>query len=384
MEKRGRRRRTKRQVNNNRKPNDARSARIYQCTFCTDTFPAKYDWQRHEKSLHLALEKWTCAPFGGVTTTPQGGTVCVFCNAANPKPSHLETHNYGACQEKTLSERTFYRKDHLRQHLRLVHECKFDDTMENWKSATVDIKSCCGFCPKLFTTWQCRVDHLAAHFKAGADMSHWTGDWGFQPHVDRLVENSMPPYMIAQDRATMDPFSANAMLQEINMLADSHDLHIRDANCYRRLERLLSQYVKDLLEAGIMPSDKMLQDQGRRIIFDDDDPWNQTSADNAQWLEIFKHENSLGEMVDPNPIRMQDLNLHPPYVVPGGLKKAGGSMRKHAGAQDQSLFYPFPVSTTGDDSGGLLQGDGSVDILQLGFDSLDCLNPSGETGQFYR
>ena len=386
MEKGGRRRRTKRQVNNNRKTNDARGARIYQCTFCTDSFPAKYDWQRHEKSLHLALEKWSCAPFGGVATTPQGGTVCVFCNTANPKPSHLETHNFNACQEKTLPERTFYRKDHLRQHLRLVHDCKFNDTMENWKSATVDIKSCCGFCPKLFTTWQCRVDHLAAHFKAGADMSHWTGDWGFQPHVDRLVENAMPPYMIAQDRASMHPFSANAITNEASTLAagsDSQYLYIRDANCYRRLEHLLSQYVKDLLEAGVMPSDKMLQDQGRRIIFDDDDPWNQTSADNAQWLEIFKRENGLCETVDPNPIRMQDLNIHPPYVVPGGLKKAGGLARAQGGAADENLYYPFPIPT-GDDGGGLVPGYDSVDILQLQFNDLDCLNPEGRVGHLYQ
>lgn len=387
MEKRGRRRRTKRPLNNTRKPNETRSARIYQCTFCTDTFPAKYDWQRHEKSLHLALEKWTCAPYGGVIKTSQSGTVCVFCNAPNPSPSHLETHNYSACQEKTLPERTFYRKDHLRQHLRLVHECKFDDTMENWKSAVVDIKSSCGFCPKLFTTWQCRVDHLAAHFKAGADMSHWTGDWGFQPHVDRLVENAMPPYMIAEDRTSMNPFSANAMVPNANMsaaISDCPDLRIRDANCYRRLERLLSQFVKDLLESGIMPSDKMLRDQGRRIVFDDDDPWNQTPADNKQWLEIFKRENGLCETVESNPIRMQDLNMHPPYVVPGGLKKAGGPTKRQGATAEENRFYPFPVSSAGDESGGVLQGHDSVGILQLGFDEMDCLNLNGETEHCYQ
>lgn len=27
--------------------------RTYQCTFCTETFKTKHDWQRHEKSLHL-------------------------------------------------------------------------------------------------------------------------------------------------------------------------------------------------------------------------------------------------------------------------------------------------------------------------------------------
>lgn len=34
---------------------NSQAKRIFQCTFCTDTFAAKYDWQRHEKSLHLAL-----------------------------------------------------------------------------------------------------------------------------------------------------------------------------------------------------------------------------------------------------------------------------------------------------------------------------------------
>lgn len=30
----------------------------YQCTFCTDTFKTKYDWQRHEATIHLSLEQW--------------------------------------------------------------------------------------------------------------------------------------------------------------------------------------------------------------------------------------------------------------------------------------------------------------------------------------
>lgn len=33
-------------------------ARRYQCTFCTDTFKTKYDWRRHEITLHLSLEQW--------------------------------------------------------------------------------------------------------------------------------------------------------------------------------------------------------------------------------------------------------------------------------------------------------------------------------------
>jgi hypothetical protein len=43
------------------------------------------------------------------------------------------------------------------------------------------------------TTWIDRIDHLADHFKIGATMAEWKGDWGFDESTKRLVENSVPP-----------------------------------------------------------------------------------------------------------------------------------------------------------------------------------------------
>lgn len=95
--------------------------RLFQCTFCTDRFKNKYDWSRHEKSLHLSLEKWICAPLGEVITCSSSGQrKCVYCDEIEPSKEHLATHNHSACEEKGLEARTFYRKDHLRQHLRLM------------------------------------------------------------------------------------------------------------------------------------------------------------------------------------------------------------------------------------------------------------------------
>jgi hypothetical protein len=95
--------------------------RLFQCTFCTDRFKSKYDWARHEKSLHLSLEKWICAPLGEVIVDrATGKRKCVYCDALEPSGEHLATHNHGACEEKGIESRTFYRKDHLRQHLRLM------------------------------------------------------------------------------------------------------------------------------------------------------------------------------------------------------------------------------------------------------------------------
>ncbi|KAH8698768.1 hypothetical protein BGW36DRAFT_294401 [Talaromyces proteolyticus] len=295
-----------------------RGARIFQCTFCTDSFPAKYDWQRHEKSLHLALEKWGCAPQGGVMLTSDGQKACAFCREPNPTEDHLETHNYSSCQEKTMQERTFYRKDHLNQHLRLMHNVKFDSWMNQWRSTTSEIKSRCGFCDAQFTTWKDRADHLAQHFKNGADMSQWKGDWGFEPYVRRLVENAVPPYLIAEDRVSPNPYKAawpsNASNRSSSQLRVS-----QDANCFVRLERELKSFIEGKLEAGIIPSDQSIQDQGRITIYGSDDTWNQTCADNPVWLSILKRDCGIAAVPDSEHLQLDDLGMQPPYA--GGIQR---------------------------------------------------------------
>jgi hypothetical protein len=307
----------------------ARGIRIYQCTFCTDSFPAKYDWQRHEKSLHLALEKWTCAPQGAVLTTSDKKRLCAFCRAPNPDDEHLESHNYSSCQERTVQERTFYRKDHLNQHLRLMHNVKFSPWMEHWRSATAEILSRCGFCNTTFTTWKDRVDHLAAHFKKGADIAQWQGDWGFEPFVERLVENAMPPYLIGQERATLDPFKASACNLSIPSVkpgnqsnGSSVNLPVPlDANCFERLQRELKAFIQRQLGTGTVPTDKGIQDEARNIVYGTDDPWNQTCADNPVWLSILKRDCGLEQIPGSDHIRMDNLGMQPPYAAAGGLQQ---------------------------------------------------------------
>lgn len=197
---RGRRRRRRRTSGKpSKEPSTGLSAplKTFQCTFCTETFRTKHDWQRHEKSLHLSLERWVCSPHGPRALNPETGQMsCVFCGLANPDDAHIENHNHSACLERTAEERTFYRKDHLNQHLRLVHNIKFLDwSMKSWKVATPEIRSRCGFCGIVMDTWTIRVDHLAEHFKTGYSMADWKGDWGFEVPVLDMVENSIPPCM---------------------------------------------------------------------------------------------------------------------------------------------------------------------------------------------
>lgn len=320
-ERQRRRRRKPSPVVNTFNQQKARSARIFQCTFCADSFPTKYDWQRHEKSLHLALDKWTCSPHGGVVTM-NGTNRCVFCLAADPDENHLESHNYSFCQEKTPQERTFYRKDHLNQHLKLMHNVKYDPSMDKWRSSTTEMKSRCGFCGATFTTWKDRVDHLASHFKNGADINQWQGDWGFEPFVQSLVESAMPPYLIGEERRTLDPFKISHKTSR--PLEDPYydrGLPVPDdANCFLRLQRMLTAFIHHQVHLGIFPTDQMIQDEGRRIIYGCEDPWNQTCADNEVWLSVLKRDAGIEPVPNSEHIKFDNLGMLPPFAAHGGLR----------------------------------------------------------------
>ena len=327
--------------------------RIFQCTFCTDTFKAKYDWTRHEKSLHLSLEKWICAPLGPIITDPTTGEKkCVYCNVLDPTADHAEVHNHRQCEQKGLDARTFFRKDHLRQHLRLMHDCEMSPFMDSWKSVAVNINSRCGFCGQRFTVWQDRVDHLTAHFKAGSRMAEWKGCRGLDPAVAAQVTNAMPPYLIGVEAVSPVPFSAsNRGTTRHNMLMisgegdaelgpvhnaayDSNEGHLHagdlddfgyKATCWEVLTVRLGKYANDMAKQGVTMTDEMLQAQARRILYDSDDAWNQTAADNPEWLDLFKKAHGLdfipdqvggqGSQIPGDLETYGDLGLRIPFAV---------------------------------------------------------------------
>ncbi|WPG99996.1 homeobox protein pknox1 [Acrodontium crateriforme] len=276
--------------------------RIFQCTFCTDAFKSKYDWTRHEKSLHLSLEKWICAPCGPVNLTADGIQICVYCNFENPDEAHLEAHNHKQCEEKGLDARTFYRKDHLRQHLRLMHGCAMTDDMDHWKTVATNINSRCGFCAQRFTVWQERIDHLTAHFKAGTRMGEWKGCRGLDPAVAAQVTNAMPPYLIGIESVSPIPFSATnrgtwrqGPIHHSGLAAvEEQQGSTSKATCWELLTVRLGKYAHQAAREGLVLTDEMLQMQARRLMYESDDAWNQTAADNPEWLDLFKKAHGLG------------------------------------------------------------------------------------------
>ncbi|KAF2016870.1 hypothetical protein BU24DRAFT_387687 [Aaosphaeria arxii CBS 175.79] len=278
--------------------------RRYQCTFCTDVFKTKHDWQRHERSLHLSLDEWRCSRFGPVFLDIDGTYCCVFCGDQSPTDAHLERHSYSSCAARPVADRVFFRKDHLLQHLRAVHNgCKFNDRMMNWISTIDTVHSRCGFCDLQMTTWAEREKHLAEHFKSGSDMKDWTGDRGFDATIENLVRDDIPPYMIAQQRETMDPFSASRSYhcigQKITDVADqespalSSDL-AHNVHSHRHIEHLLLAHVSREICQGRVPSDSQIRKQMGILMYGPDhDDWEQTWADNEQWLTQFRKKAGL-------------------------------------------------------------------------------------------
>ncbi|GIJ91282.1 hypothetical protein Asppvi_010247 [Aspergillus pseudoviridinutans] len=285
--KRSRRRRNL--VRSLRKQRD-KERRAYQCTFCADSFLTKYDWQRHEKALHLPVDRWVCSPHGGVVEL-DNIHVCAFCHSPETSPEHFASHNLLACHMRPFDERIFFRKDHLKQHLKLTHNVGWLPSMEQWRATQNEITSRCGFCGRTFSAWDERVEHVAEHFKSGADIIQWKGDWGFDPDIQKQVQNAMPPYLLGYERNTMDPWRITDVPGNNESLLDGS---IPNAlSKYSNLQRDLVAYIRNQLAANIYPSDLELQDMARLIAYGNNDRLDQTYADDPAWLEMIKREAGL-------------------------------------------------------------------------------------------
>lgn len=313
-----RKRRRRKPVASRPSANRQLGIRKYQCTFCTDTFKTKYDWQRHETTLHLSLEQWQCAKSGPFVQQSDGVICCVFCGQLEPTPDHPSTHNYSACMARPTQERIFSRKDHLQQHLRIVHKGSlFNDKMKAWFSSIEMINSRCGFCNTRMTSWAERQKHIAGHFKKGAVMKDWKGDRGLDEHIDDIVENDMPAFIIGLEQTSLEPFSASQVShltrppdQDVDRLAseltslgqstpepDASNTQPQIAgNSYRQFETRLLAYVSDELSHGRVPTDEQLRVKTSEIMYGPGNAWDPTWADNVQWLGLFKRKAGLIEL----------------------------------------------------------------------------------------
>jgi hypothetical protein len=249
-------------------------------------------------NLDLPLEQWVCAPRGPrVNATHNESSCCVFCNEPDPSEEHIELHHYSACQQRGVEDRTFKRKDHLNQHLRLFHNVKYADwPMNQWKESVTGVHSRCGFCDIHMSTWSERTEHLAEHFKAGKTMADWNGEWGFEPAVLKMVEGAVPPYLIDFERTTIIPFEAGMSLSSFPR--NAYELLKIELDCF-------SEYYFDA--NGRIPTSDQMQLEACRIIFASDT----SSSDDIFDLQIPGAESWLRDLIMSSPHLAQQARFEP-------------------------------------------------------------------------
>lgn len=197
-------------------------------------------------------------------------------------------------------------------------------------------------------------------------MMQWSGTHGFEPHIEKLVENFIPPYLVGHERLTMDPYVArprNIPGTEACSTDTGHDHSERDSvdrlnhdsNCWSRLESELANYVAEQKALGVIPTDKMLQDHARLQVYGTVEEWDWTAADNQVWLDAFRCEQGISRTDTPEYTDTRAVPLHAPYVVKGGMKSRKSTCANHMDApslsrRSRSTFHAARLPRTHSDS----------------------------------
>jgi hypothetical protein len=158
------------------------STKLYHCTVCMKAFKDTYAWKRHESGVHgFNSTQWVCMLNDAVTV----GMKCIFCSDIVSNIDHFEQHDMQVCMVKDRAERTFARKDLLKQHVQHVHLANANDYVkrgfeppETWSekecvSFTDPTALWCGFCQQMLESTTVRMNHVAQHFREGLDMGAW-------------------------------------------------------------------------------------------------------------------------------------------------------------------------------------------------------------------
>jgi hypothetical protein len=164
--------------------NGIETKRPYHCTVCRQSFKDVYGWKRHESSVHGYSDvEWVCMLSGHCAP----GEKCIFCSDTINDLRHFKEHDVQSCLNKSICDRTFARKDLLKQHVQQKHFATTDKAIsiskafkvpKTWSQRvdTARIKNetlWCGFCLTACDSIGERMDHVAEHFRNGDDIEDW-------------------------------------------------------------------------------------------------------------------------------------------------------------------------------------------------------------------
>lgn len=203
---------------------DNSSGRLYFCTFCGERFDRRDSWRRHEESKHVTRTTWTCSPH---PTAWKIQRQCLYCPVLYPSADHIQGHRQKECLDRPQEERIFYRKDHLKQHIRNAHHsghhyADVGPSFERWKGDTEPLPKDsfalrCGFCGLQCACWEERVAHIAQHYRDGYDLSDWwlrRIDYGGSAEAASKVEAAVEQAAVEQATSEFCTFRLSPGTQE--------------------------------------------------------------------------------------------------------------------------------------------------------------------------
>ncbi|KAG9192973.1 hypothetical protein G6011_11707 [Alternaria panax] len=95
-----------------------KSKKPFPCTACVQSFRNASEWKRHEAGVNGYNDReWTCI----MTETYKLQAECVFCSEPMETVDHLAKHEITPCSMRHPEERSFYRKELLKQHVLHAH-----------------------------------------------------------------------------------------------------------------------------------------------------------------------------------------------------------------------------------------------------------------------
>jgi hypothetical protein len=146
------------------------------------------------------------------------------------------------------------------------------------------------------------------------------------------------------------------------------------STCWEILTLRLGRFVREQLQAGIVPTDEAIQRHARMMEFGEDDAWNQTAADDPTWMELFKKAHGLSGAKPTKEERnflMEDLGANlgeldidiDQFVVGGGWD---GMEKNNAGATSIPFTTAASVPVTGMDLFATAQPTTMADVDLFG------------------
>lgn len=160
----------------------------FYCTFCWKGFRARTSWRRHEKEQHVNTSSWICNPGLGGDDYPSEcpyceypfSTSCPLHHGTDDREeaifAHLRGYRHYDCVAQPEAKRTFERKEHLIQHMKVFHRIGniVERVIAKWRHER-ELKAphpalMCPFCGVIHNTWEERTRDVIAHFETLQEM----------------------------------------------------------------------------------------------------------------------------------------------------------------------------------------------------------------------